>query len=89
MIIKDHNCNSRIRQIIMSITVTLGNWQYGAPLLFNFWPTGRWQQALRELGLIQETYTTDFGLYPPIRGRVFAKDMDFITRLRPATSESP
>lgn len=83
VIIKDHNCNSQIRRVIMSISDTLGNWQYGVPLLFNFWPTVRWREAWRELGLIQETYTTDFGLYPPIRGCVFAKDMDFISRLRP------
>ena len=84
VIVKDHNCNSRVRSIIMTITDTLGNWQYGVPLLFNFWTTSRWQQAWRELGLVQETYTTDIGLYPPIRGFIFAKDMDFISRLRPA-----
>lgn len=86
VIVKDHNCNSRFRRIIMSITDALGNRQYGVPLPFNFWPTVRWQAAWRELGLVQETYTTNFGLYPPIRGCIFAKDMDFISRLRPAGS---
>ncbi|MFN8392505.1 MAG: class I SAM-dependent methyltransferase [Bdellovibrionota bacterium] len=84
IIVKDHNCNSQVRRLIMTITDTLGNWQYKVPLLFNFWPTRRWQEAWSELGLVQEAYISDFGLYPPIRGCIFARDMDFIARLRPA-----
>ena len=84
IIIKDHNCNSQLRRRIMTVTDTLGNWQFGVALLFNFWPTARWQEAWGELGLTLESYTTEVGLYPGIRGWIFAKDMDFIALLRPA-----
>ena len=87
VIIKDHNCNSKIRRAIMTVTDTLGNWQFGVPLLFNFWPTARWQNAWSELGVTRQYYSTEIGLYPPIRGCIFAKDMDFIAMLSPSSSE--
>ena len=81
VIIKDHNCDSRIQRRIMTFTDSFANRHNGVPLPFNFWSTGQWAAAWRELHVKPDFYNSRIELYPALRGAIFARDMDFIVRL--------
>ena len=81
VVVKDHLADGFLARPTLKLMDWVGNAHHGVGLPFNYWTTGRWRQAIGELGLTTETWETDVGLYPWPASMAFDRHLHLLCRL--------
>ena len=81
VVVKDHLCNSRIAESILSFMDWIGNRSHGVALPYNYWSSRQWEDAWKKLGYEPDIVITRLGLYPWVVRPLFERDLHFIAHI--------
>ncbi len=81
VLIKDHLLQGPAAGATLGFMDRVSNLKHGVHVPQNYWTPERWQQAIASLGLREEVWRTDLGLYPWPARLVFERSLHFVARL--------
>ena len=82
VVIKDHVADGLSSRIRLRLMDYVGNARFGVRLPYNYWPSVKWEEAWRELGLEVSSRESQLGLYPWPASLVFDANLHFLASLK-------
>ena len=81
VVIKDHTRNGLLAGARLRFMDWVGNARHGVGLPYNYWERERWHAELKGLGLSEEQWNGQLGLYPWWANWIFGYSLHFVARL--------
>ncbi len=81
VIVKDHLRDRPLAGPILRFMDRIGNARHGVSIPRDYWPSSRWREEFRGLGLSPTLWRTDLTLYPPVLDAIFGGSLQCLVRL--------
>ena len=82
VLLKDHCNDGLLAQQTLRLMDWVGNASHGVSLPYNYWSEQHWREVLHRLGMKEEDWTNELGLYPFPLSLFFDRGLHFVSLLR-------